>query len=50
MSADGLVTVPLERPGLGVTVDVERIDALTVRRVALDAPSALAAPAPAVLT
>lgn len=28
---DGLVTVPLDRPGLGVTVDRDRIDDLTVR-------------------
>lgn len=32
MDADGMVHVPLQRPGLGVSVDVERIDALTVRR------------------
>jgi O-succinylbenzoate synthase len=38
MSADGLVTVPLERPGIGVTVDVDRIDDLTVRRETLAAP------------
>jgi len=29
MSADGLVTVPHDRPGIGVTVDVDRIDDLT---------------------
>jgi len=29
--ADGLVTVPLDRPGLGVTVDRDRIEDLTVR-------------------
>jgi len=28
---DGMVEVPWERPGIGVTVDVERIEALTVR-------------------
>jgi O-succinylbenzoate synthase len=31
MDANGMVTVPLEQPGLGVTVDVDRIDNLTVR-------------------
>jgi O-succinylbenzoate synthase len=35
MSADGLVTVPLDRPGIGVTVDVGRVDDLTVRRESL---------------
>lgn len=32
---DGMVPVPLDRPGLGVTVDVDRIDDLTVRQVVL---------------
>jgi O-succinylbenzoate synthase len=40
---DGLVTVPLDRPGIGVTVDVDRVDDLTVRREVLGAPH----PAPA---
>lgn len=31
MSADGMVTVPVDVPGIGVTVNVDRIDALTVR-------------------
>ncbi len=31
MSADGLVGVPWDRPGLGVTVDRDRVDNLTVR-------------------
>ncbi|MEP7380813.1 MAG: o-succinylbenzoate synthase, partial [Gemmatimonadota bacterium] len=31
MSDDGLVTVPLDRPGIGVTVDTDRVDDLTVR-------------------
>ncbi|HEY4217053.1 MAG TPA: o-succinylbenzoate synthase [Gemmatimonadaceae bacterium] len=31
MNADGLVPVPFDRPGLGVDVDREMIDALTVR-------------------
>jgi O-succinylbenzoate synthase len=37
MDALGRVRVPLDRPGLGVDVDVGRIDDLTVRRVALRA-------------
>jgi O-succinylbenzoate synthase len=32
MSDQGMVRVPLDRPGIGVTVDVERVEALTVRR------------------
>ncbi len=35
MSADGLVDVPLQRPGLGVSVDVDRVDNLTVRTTVL---------------
>jgi len=35
MDADGMVRVPLDRPGIGVTVDVERVDAMTVRRAEL---------------
>ena len=35
MTADGMVPVPLDSPGLGVAVDVERIEALTVRSVVL---------------
>ncbi|MBK5186934.1 MAG: o-succinylbenzoate synthase [Gemmatimonadaceae bacterium] len=31
MSATGMVRVPTDRPGIGVTVDVDRIDDLTVR-------------------
>ncbi len=31
MSADGMVTVPFDVPGIGVSVDVQRIEALTVR-------------------
>ena len=37
MSADGLVRVPLDSPGIGVTVDVERVAALTVRTEVLRA-------------
>ena len=32
MDGDGMVHVPLSRPGLGVDVDEDRIEALTVRR------------------
>jgi O-succinylbenzoate synthase len=35
MNARGEVAVPLHRPGLGVEVDVDRIDDLTVRRTVL---------------
>ena len=35
MSASGMVRVPLDRPGLGVDVDVDRIDDLTVRTIVL---------------
>ncbi len=31
MDVDGMVAVPRDRPGIGVTVDQDRIDALTVR-------------------
>ena len=31
MGEDGMVAVPLGRPGLGVTVDLDRVDDLTVR-------------------
>ena len=31
MSPKGLVAVPIERPGLGVRVDIDRVDNLTVR-------------------
>lgn len=35
MTADGMVPVPLHAPGLGVTVDVDRIEDLTARAVVL---------------
>ena len=35
MNSEGMVTVPLDRPGLGVDVDMNRIDDLTVRTVVL---------------
>jgi O-succinylbenzoate synthase len=37
MDAEGMVRVPVEAPGIGVTVDVDRIDDLTVRREELAA-------------
>jgi O-succinylbenzoate synthase len=37
MSANGCVRVPLDKPGLGVEIDVGLIDDLTVRRVSFDA-------------
>jgi o-succinylbenzoate synthase len=35
MSGDGMVRVPLDRPGLGVDVDMGRVDLLTVRMTTL---------------
>ena len=35
MDADGMVTVPTEEPGLGVRIDVDRVDDLTERRQTL---------------
>jgi len=32
MGADGMVAVPLTEPGMGVKVDMDRVDGLTVRR------------------
>lgn len=40
MDADGMVHVPLDRPGLGVSVDMDRVDDLTVQHVTLSAPQA----------
>ena len=37
MDADGMVHVPLSAPGIGVTLDMDRIDNLTVRREELGA-------------
>lgn len=48
MNADGMVRVPREKPGLGVRVDVERIESITVRRETLG-PSRVSVPTPAVL-
>ena len=38
MDADGMVAVPADRPGLGVTVDLDRVDDLTVRQRKLTRP------------
>lgn len=38
MSADGFVTVPRDRPGIGVEVDIERVEALTRRSETVAAP------------
>jgi O-succinylbenzoate synthase len=40
MDSHGMVAVPLERSGIGVSVDRDRIDDLTVRREDLRAPAA----------
>ncbi len=37
MAEDGTMAVPLDRPGIGVDVDLERVNALTVRRAVLRA-------------
>ncbi|HEY4304541.1 MAG TPA: o-succinylbenzoate synthase [Gemmatimonadaceae bacterium] len=37
MDADGMVHVPLDRPGIGVELDMDRIEDLTVRREAFGA-------------
>jgi len=39
MDREGLVPVPLDRPGIGVTVDLDRIEDRTVRQERLDAPA-----------
>jgi O-succinylbenzoate synthase len=39
MNADGMVRVPLDRPALGVEVDLGRVDDLTVREAKLAAPN-----------
>jgi O-succinylbenzoate synthase len=38
MDSEGMMAVPLGRPGIGVEVDTERVDALTVRRAVMRAP------------
>jgi o-succinylbenzoate synthase len=40
MDGEGMVAVPWDRPGLGVEIDVERLDALTVRSERIRAPDA----------
>jgi O-succinylbenzoate synthase len=42
MDADGMVRVPRDRPGFGVTVDVDRVDDLTVRREVFSVPAGVA--------
>ncbi|MCE7943264.1 MAG: o-succinylbenzoate synthase [Chlorobi bacterium CHB1] len=37
MDAEGMVTVPLDKPGMGVTVNLDRVDELTVRCEAIAA-------------
>jgi o-succinylbenzoate synthase len=37
MDAEGMVPVPRSRPGIGVTVDMDRVDALTARTATLTA-------------
>ena len=32
MDADGMVSVPNDEPGLGVSVDIDRVDDLTVSK------------------
>src|SRR5262245_15173562 len=32
MDAEGMVQVPFDRPGLGIAIDLDRIEALSVRR------------------
>src|SRR4029078_6639419 len=46
MDADGMVPVPLDKPGIGVTVDMNFVDQITVRREVLGVPSIAAAGAP----
>ena len=43
MDADGMVHVPLDRPGIGVTVDMDFVDQITVRREVLGVPAIAAA-------
>ncbi|HEX7020850.1 MAG TPA: o-succinylbenzoate synthase [Gemmatimonadaceae bacterium] len=42
MDDEGMVHVPADRPGIGVTIDVDMIDDLTVRRDVLDATAVMA--------
>jgi O-succinylbenzoate synthase len=39
MAPDGTMAVPLDRPGIGVDIDIARVDALTVRRAVMRLPS-----------
>ena len=44
MDAEGMVHVPLDRPGIGVTVDLDRVDDLTVSRIGARRRRAAASP------
>jgi O-succinylbenzoate synthase len=46
MDAEGMVHVPLDKPGIGVEVSVDRVDDLTVRREDLTAPERVVRVAP----
>ncbi len=39
MDAEGMVTVPRTKAGIGVTIDIDRIDDLTVRSHTIDVPA-----------
>ena len=39
MDAEGMVTVPRTKPGIGVTIDIDRIDDLTVRSHTINTPT-----------
>ena len=43
MDADGMVHVPLDKPGIGVDIDIAFVDQITVRREVLGVPSFAAA-------
>ena len=36
MDRNGMITVPLDRPGMGVSVDIERVEKLTTRREVIE--------------
>jgi len=39
MDAEGMVRVPRDQPGIGITVDTGRVDDLTVKREAIESRS-----------
>jgi L-alanine-DL-glutamate epimerase-like enolase superfamily enzyme len=43
MDDDGMVHVPRDRPGIGVTVNMDRVDDLTVRQTVVDSSTRAAA-------